>query len=142
MQPLMERNGRSHLLRTLRESCHIAQELVFNGSDVFWADTSGLYPAWVLTYDSELGSFNYQLEVGYLSTCLVLDWFISIMPRVCHNAVYIFQSLPDQYSASKLISTFGTLPFNLCILAPIGHPISCSSAPIPTPDPGPPDPLS
>ena len=64
MQPLMERNGSlSHLLRTLRESCHIAQGLVFNGSDVFWAGTSGLYPAWASMYDSELGSFNHQMGI-------------------------------------------------------------------------------
>src|SRR5277367_6735609 len=64
MRPLMERNeSLSHLLRTLRESCHIAQGLVFNGSDVFWAGTSGLYPAWASMYDSELGSFNHQMEI-------------------------------------------------------------------------------
>ena len=61
----MERNERlSHLLRTLRGSCHIAQGLAFNGSDVFWAGTSGLYPAWASTYDSELGSFNCQMRSG------------------------------------------------------------------------------
>src|SRR5271155_2283689 len=129
MQPLMEQNeSLSHLLRTLRESCHIAQGLVFNGSDVFWAGTSGLYPAWASMYDSELGSFNHQMGIR-LSSNLTPARLV-----LFHHAVYVFQACSLQYSTSNLISAFGTWPFNLFSPASTGHSFRVSSAPIPTPD--------
>jgi hypothetical protein len=131
MQPLMERNGSLlHLLRTLRESYHIAQGLVFNGSAVFWAGTNGLYPAWASTYDSELGSINYQmgsgLSISLTRARLVLFHHASCLP-LCRLRLLI---LLDQYSASNPISAFATLPPNLCSSASTGHSIRVSSAPI------------
>src|SRR2546421_10627732 len=120
MQPLMERNGSlSHLLRTLRESCHIVQGLVFNGSDVFWAGMSGLYPAWASTYDSKLGSFNHQMGLGLSSnltpTRLALFHHAShfaIMPstsfKLAHSILYLQSDLILWHLAfqSSLISIF------------------------------------
>jgi hypothetical protein len=140
MQPLMERNERlSHLLRTLRGSCHIAQGLAFNGSDVFWAGTSGLYPAWASTYDSELGSFNCQmrsgLSINLTPARLVLFHHASCLPlrrlRLSSllRSILCFQSdLSLWRLAFQSLLTYFHWPFILCFFGP-NSPLQTSRSP-------------
>lgn len=133
MQPLMERNGSlSHLLRTLRESCHIAQGLVFNGSDVFWAGMSGLYPAWASTYDSELESFNHQMGIGlssYLTPVRLVLFHhalaLAITPstpfKLAHSILCLQSDLSLWHPAFQSFLTSFHWPFISCFFSPNPH---------------------
>jgi hypothetical protein len=110
MQLLMARSRNlSHLLRVWRESCHTAQGLVSNGSDVFGAVMSGLYLAWVSKYDSEFRPFMISGSGGYFNLIPAKLVLLNQVPMLDNMVFLLFQTF-----VLTLISPLGNLVSNLC----------------------------